>query len=307
MKPSFNQLCEWEELNRQGLLPENLKEKFEQEQLQMQQVINASNLREALFKTKSQMQRVIDTSGLREVLSNVTAHLQQVIEENKHTFRIVALWYEKKKKYDELYEQEYPLGYYCFVDKINPDAFDNLKHLTFKKLSKYGVFYDDKKALYSKEYGYLPEDYFRDEYAKIYKEINYFYGLVPYKFAEEEYGLKCIKKIENLPERVRYRFRKKLKKTNNYLSIEDKAEIGFELEANSLSSDTLILSELIEVLEAIEDLPDKQLEAFKMIYFEGLTQAEASRLLGISQPSFKERLDNAEKTLRKKFQTNFVQ
>ncbi len=307
MKPSFNQLCEWEELNKQGLLPENIKMTFEQAQYQVQQVINASGLREALSKTKSQIQEVIDTSGLKEVLYGVNAQMQELYENIKPSLILLGEFYERKKDHDENYQKKYPLGYYCFSNKSSDVSYRILKDKVRMRVKEYGIYFDNRRNFNRSSKGELAETLFENEYLKIFQETKELYSLSAVEFENADFGLDCIKRIDKLPERVRSNFRYKLDSLNKQQSFEENLERRLELEAELLMSDSLELSEIIEIVEAIENLPDKQQEAIKMFYIQGYTQAEASRQLEISEPSFKERLDNAHKTLRKKFQNIFVQ
>lgn len=59
-------------------------------------------------------------------------------------------------------------------------------------------------------------------------------------------------------------------------------------------------SMLSEVIEALQALPDRQRQAALLVYFEGLTQAEAAAVLGISIGALKTRLHRARQAMRLK-------
>ncbi|MBB02200.1 MAG: RNA polymerase subunit sigma-24 [Planctomyces sp.] len=54
--------------------------------------------------------------------------------------------------------------------------------------------------------------------------------------------------------------------------------------------------------QAVEDLPDAEREAFSLTYYEGLTQIDASRVVGCSLATFKRRLVSARLLLQEQLQ-----
>jgi RNA polymerase sigma factor (sigma-70 family) len=53
----------------------------------------------------------------------------------------------------------------------------------------------------------------------------------------------------------------------------------------------------LRMLQAIEDLPDEEREAFDLVRIQGMTQAEAAEVLGVSRKTVQRRLDRALLTL----------
>ncbi len=47
------------------------------------------------------------------------------------------------------------------------------------------------------------------------------------------------------------------------------------------------------MLQAIEDLPDEEREAFDLVRIQGMTQVEAAEVLGVSKKTVQRRLDRA--------------
>jgi DNA-directed RNA polymerase specialized sigma24 family protein len=54
------------------------------------------------------------------------------------------------------------------------------------------------------------------------------------------------------------------------------------------------------MLEAIENLPEDEREAFCLVRLQGMTQTEAAQLLGVSTPTVSRRLDRGLRLLTKK-------
>jgi RNA polymerase sigma-70 factor (ECF subfamily) len=53
------------------------------------------------------------------------------------------------------------------------------------------------------------------------------------------------------------------------------------------------------MLEAIENLPDEEREAFSLVRIQGMTQTEAAQLLGVAVSTVKRRLDRGLRLLTK--------
>jgi len=300
--PSINELSKWENLEGKGLLNDERKV--------------------LLSKARIQLKSAIKDSRLLDVLSKFNAHYKEFYERFKPTADYLVAWYKKKERCFEEYQKLYPNGFYCFTNRKQPKTVSKLRESTRKKLKKYGVYIKPEESYFnnlnSKNLGKFPEDLFMDEYVKVYENAEKVFAMMPYEFEQAYFGREEIKAYQKLPEKVRQSFRYKVKRRNDFVSIE---QLSIEdspfifphkliqdalLDPNTLESkrDVLLKAKL---QKAIESLPEKQKEAVTLVYLKGHSQAEASRLLGIKEPSLKERLDYATNTLRNKHPYLFSQ
>jgi len=68
------------------------------------------------------------------------------------------------------------------------------------------------------------------------------------------------------------------------------AELNESLVAGPQSSDSQLSPNTRRILEAIENLPEEEREAFDLIRIQNLTQPEAAEILGVSESTLQRRL-----------------
>ena len=68
------------------------------------------------------------------------------------------------------------------------------------------------------------------------------------------------------------------------------AELNEAMLASPTSSDSQLSPNTHRILEAIENLPEEEREAFDLIRIQNLTQPEAAEILGISESTLQRRL-----------------
>lgn len=71
----------------------------------------------------------------------------------------------------------------------------------------------------------------------------------------------------------------------------DAVELREGLVPAAESSGSALGPDGFRILEAIEDLPDEEREAFGLVRIQGLTQAEAAEILGVSGKTVQRRLN----------------
>jgi RNA polymerase sigma factor (sigma-70 family) len=69
------------------------------------------------------------------------------------------------------------------------------------------------------------------------------------------------------------------------------------IELSTPSSVSKLSPDGLRMLQAIEDLPDEEREAFDLVRIQGMTQVEAAEVLGVSRKTVQRRLDRALLTL----------
>jgi RNA polymerase sigma-70 factor (ECF subfamily) len=82
-------------------------------------------------------------------------------------------------------------------------------------------------------------------------------------------------------------------------AVADSSGIAPGLSRSDLTHDPGRLDDWTEFHRAAGALPDEEREAFDLLYYQGLTQAEAARLLGVSERTIKRRWQSARLALHR--------
>ena len=70
-------------------------------------------------------------------------------------------------------------------------------------------------------------------------------------------------------------------------------QLDEELVSAPYSSDSVLTPNARRILEAIESLPEDEREAFDLVRIQGMSQAEAARVLGVSAMTVNRRLSRS--------------
>jgi RNA polymerase sigma-70 factor (ECF subfamily) len=71
------------------------------------------------------------------------------------------------------------------------------------------------------------------------------------------------------------------------------AQLDAELVGAPYSSDSVLTPNALRILDAIESLPEDEREAFDLVRIQGMSQAEAARVLGVSAMTVNRRLSRS--------------